>query len=348
MLNKMVAIKLVRKEIVDPEAFLRILFEGRASALLTHPYLIKVQDFGITDSGRPFLVMDFVDGKTMSDLFSEMEMEKERISASRFISLFSQVCEAMAHAHERGVLHRDIKPSNIMVVINHAGQEEIRVMDFGVAKIPKDSQTPMESITKLGATLGSPLYMSPEHAIGNPSDARSDIYSLGCVMYEAINGHPPFRGKTKVLTLFQHVNQAPAPIRILNIPPEVQSKISALVLRMLSKDPNDRFQTMNEVLIELTAVQALLLSKSNGLSESNGRNKSNEPPNHLAQGMPAEERARRTNLFQWIGARLVATKAKALSFLNLSANGDLDGCTAVPPYVVSPAATCQLQDSSVS
>jgi serine/threonine protein kinase len=283
MLNKLVAIKMVRRQLASPDAFMRFLFEGRASAMLTHPYIIRVHDFGTTDAGRPYLVMDFVDGKTLSELFTS----EGRLSIGRFLQLFSQVCEAMSHAHDKGVLHRDIKPTNIMVVNNHLGQEEIRVMDFGIAKLIGNSDSPIESMTKFGTAIGSPLYMSPEQAHGSMVDARSDIYSLGCVMYEALSGNPPFRGKTNVLTLFKHLNENPAPISIMSVPADVESRITAMIFCMINKNPDLRYQSMADLDAEITAIIALLSAKTRALFA--------EPVGQR----PVSLRRRWTHFFRW-------------------------------------------------
>jgi len=210
-----------------------------------------VHDFGVTESGQPYMVMDFVDGKTLSEVISR----DGQLSQERFLRIFSQVCEALAHAHKRGVLHRDLKPSNIMLVRTFEGEEEVRIMDFGIAKLVGDTSERAQALTKTGEAVGSPLYMSPEQARGHKTDLRTDLYSLGCVMYECITGSPPFVGKSALDTMLMHMNDKPLSIRQASLGKIVDPRVERVVIKLLEKNPDERYQKMDDVLADIYTIQ---------------------------------------------------------------------------------------------
>lgn len=253
VLKKMVAIKMVHAHLINDEAFGRFQVEARAAALLNHPYIITVHDTGIADTDQPFMIMDFVEGKTLTQVLQR----DGKLAPTRFLRLFIQVCEALSHAHKRNVLHRDIKPSNIMIVRPDTGTEEIRLMDFGIAKLLSESETSAQNLTKTGEAVGSPIYMSPEQARGIKTDTRTDLYSLGCVMYETIVGAPPFMGKTQLDTMLMHLNEDPRPISETHpATTKVDAFIERVIMKLLEKNPADRYQTADELLEDLMAIQA--------------------------------------------------------------------------------------------
>lgn len=247
--GKQIAVKMMHEHLLTPDAVARFKVEARATGMLSHPYIVRIHDFGTTSTGQPFMVMDFVSGKTLADILKN----EGALSSRRFIRIFSQVCDALSHAHKRNVLHRDIKPSNIMVVRNDDNEEEVRIMDFGVAKVTGDAEA--NQLTKTGEAVGSPLYMSPEQSRGKP-DARSDLYSLGCVMYEALTLSPPFEGTSALDTMLLHLNEPPQPMQKVAPDNMIDTRLEAIVQRLLEKDPADRYQTMDELRDELDATQA--------------------------------------------------------------------------------------------
>lgn len=242
-MNKMVAVKMIHAHMISQESFQRFQLEGKAIGLLNHPSIINIHDFGATETGQPYMIMDYVEGKTMSDVLKR----DGYLSKFRFQRIFQQICDGLAHAHKRGVLHRDIKPSNIMLIRNEQGQEAIRIMDFGIAKLSADTEGGAQNLTKTGEAIGSPIYMSPEQARGMKVDSRSDIYSLGCVMYEALSGSPPFVGATPLDTMLMHLNEMPLPLREASLGLEIEPAIEKIVMRLLEKEPEDRYQSMDEV-----------------------------------------------------------------------------------------------------
>ncbi len=208
LLDKVFAIKVLApdeplKE-VSRERFQR---EAHAAATLEHPNIISVHDFGILDNGGLYLVMEYLEGETLADLL----VREKKLDFQTAIPIFKQICVALEYAHNHGVIHRDLKPSNIMLVKDYKGEELAKVIDFSIAKFTR-KKPEQKTITKPGQVFGSPLYMSPEQCQGKKPDLRSDIYSLGCVMYEVLCGEPPLVGETLLATIYKHVNELPTPV----------------------------------------------------------------------------------------------------------------------------------------
>ena len=201
-LNRRVAIKVLRGELArDPIFIERFRREAQAAAGLNHPNIVAVYDTGedlVGDVHIPFIVMEFVDGMTLRHMLNS----GPRILPERGLEVIAGVLAALDYAHRHGIIHRDIKPANIM--INSHG--DAKVMDFGIARAVSDTQT---AFTATSAVMGTAQYLSPEQARGEVVDARSDIYSAGCVLYELLTGRPPFNGETPVSIAYQHVNEPP-------------------------------------------------------------------------------------------------------------------------------------------
>lgn len=233
-LLKEVAVKVIGWTFED-DAVIRFHKEAKTLAQLKHPNIMGVQHFGHSDDDSFFLVMDLLTGRSLSEL---IELEKLP-SFEEALEIFIQLCDGLSHAHGKGILHRDIKPSNVFVARYEAGELQVTITDFGLAKLISDDQ----SLTQTGMSMGSPPYMSPEQCDGKPIDERSDIYSLGCLMFELLTTTRPFLGETVPHLLMQHIREQPpklaerAPDR--NYPPEIDHIIS----KCLSKDPNDRYAT---------------------------------------------------------------------------------------------------------
>ncbi|MBI4850708.1 MAG: protein kinase [Acidobacteria bacterium] len=245
--NRLFAIKILKNELVsDPQAIKRFRNEANAAGMIRHPNAITITDFNITNDGSAYLVMDYVEGRSLRDI-----LKKEgKQSYTRTVSLLSQVCDAAAAAHRKGIIHRDLKPDNIMVEQQEDQSEMVRVLDFGIAKL---SQNPAysENITVGGAILGSPYYMSPEQCDGRHLDSRSDIYSLGIILYELLVGKVPFRAQTPWGLVKMHCSAPPPPIR--NHRPDIAPALEAAILKALSKDPKDRQQSAIDLKRELEA-----------------------------------------------------------------------------------------------
>ena len=236
VLGRPVAVKILASQYANDANFVtRFRREAQAAARLNHRNLVGVYDTG-SDDGTHFIVMEYVDAKTLADFLSG----GGRIMSGRAIELAEAVCDALAVAHAQGVIHRDIKPANIMVT-RHG---EVKVTDFGIARV-----TSNETVAQTAAVLGTASYLSPEQAQGQPVDARSDIYSLGCVLYEMVTGRPPFTADSAVAVASRHVLETPTPPSQIN--PDVSPELEAVILRALSKNPENRYQSAEEMKADL-------------------------------------------------------------------------------------------------
>jgi serine/threonine protein kinase/Tfp pilus assembly protein PilF len=257
VLGRRVAIKtLTIKPGQDEQHFrTRFLREARAVSALSHPHIATIHDYGETKEGEPYIVMELVKGQTLSEL-----MLAESLTIARAIEIIEQVAEALGEAHRNGVIHRDIKPSN--VAINQRG--EVKVLDFGLAKqLNLDSltdsdperQTLLTSQTQEGTIIGTPLYLSPEQALGMGGvDQRSDIFSLGTLLYECVSGRPPFDGTTRMEICTKVIRDDPTPPSQLN--PDVPESLDRIALKALAKKPEARYQTADEMLEALQKLRS--------------------------------------------------------------------------------------------
>lgn len=247
LMERHVAVKMLHMECLqEDELVARFKQEAQAASRLSHPNLISVFDFGISEDGHPFLVMDYADGRPLSKILDEAGC----LPVEKAVPLFIEICDGLAHAHGAGIIHRDIKPANIMVV-EREGRQTVKVVDFGVAKVLPQSGLAAQKLTAKGEVFGTSLYLSPEQCSGRNVDARSDIYMLGAVMYETLSGMPPHVGANILETMQMHVGEKTKPLSQtcpeLAIPPEVE----AVVMKALAKNPADRQQSMQEVRREL-------------------------------------------------------------------------------------------------
>ena len=249
-LNKVFAVKILHKT-QEESSILRFQQEAKASSLLEHPNIVRVHDFGISDK-VPYMAMDYVQGSPLSEIVKR----EGPMSCARVTRLFGQICGALAHAHEQGVVHRDIKPSNIMIKGDGQDSEQAIVVDFGIAKIMTKAETvSIENLTRTGDIFGTPLYMSPEQGQGNRSDARTDIYALGCVMYEALTGNPPFQGENVYQIIHKQITEAPPPFPERLRKTQQGRQLEALVLKAMAKVPGDRHKYMLELSSELKSIE---------------------------------------------------------------------------------------------
>ncbi|HYX30409.1 MAG TPA: tetratricopeptide repeat protein [Pyrinomonadaceae bacterium] len=260
LLRRRVAIKTLVVSGVENQHFRsRFLREAQAVSKLSHPNIATVYDYGETDGGQPYIVMELVEGQTLADL-----MGAEVLTIPRAIGIVKQVAEALAEAHRHGIVHRDIKPSNIAV--NERGV--VKVLDFGLAKHAPSSAVSTDAThsaavhtqTREGVIVGTPLYLSPEQALGVEVDARSDLFSLGSVLYECIAGRPAFAGKSAIDICAKVIRDDPAPPSDFNN--NVSANLDRITLKALSKKPEARFQTAAEMTAGLAAVGGAIDSNS--------------------------------------------------------------------------------------
>ncbi|MGP3945668.1 protein kinase domain-containing protein [Streptomyces sp. 6N106] len=237
-LGRTVAVKLLRADLAeDPVSKARFTREAQSVAGLNHHAVVAVYDSGEDTVGQntvPYIVMELVEGRTIRDLL----LNAEAPPPDQALIIVSGVLEALAYSHQHGIVHRDIKPAN--VIITHSGA--VKVMDFGIARALHGAQSTM---TQTGMVMGTPQYLSPEQALGKAVDHRSDLYATGCLLYELLALRPPFTGETPLSVVYQHVQDTPVPPSETSgtVPPE----LDGLVMRSLAKDPDDRFQSAEEM-----------------------------------------------------------------------------------------------------
>jgi serine/threonine-protein kinase len=237
-LDRIVAIKTLRADLARDQTFqARFHRESQSAASLNHPSIVAVYDTGedmATGVPVPYIVMEFVDGQTVRDLL----IEGYRLTPERTLEIINGTLRALEYSHQAGIVHRDIKPGNVMV--NRNG--DVKVMDFGIARAMNDSQATM---TQTAQVIGTAQYLSPEQARGERVDARSDLYSTGCLMYELLTGKPPFTGDSPVAIAYQHVRENPVPPSQVN--PELPPWADPIVLKAMAKSPDDRYQSAAEM-----------------------------------------------------------------------------------------------------
>ncbi len=253
LMDRVVAIKMLHSNIKnDHVALERFRMEAQAASSLNHQNIITVYDFGVTDNGDAFFVMDYLDGESLADLLER----KGKIPFERVMPLLKQICDGLGAAHKKSIVHRDLKPANVVLLKQDDGTELVKLVDFGIAKLLPGSGKQQQQLTRTGEVFGSPIYMSPEQCQGLALDNRADIYSLGCLMYETMTGEPPLLGKTLLETLNLHVEEMPKPLSEvapdLAVPPELE----AIMFRCMEKNPADRFQNTEEIRDLLSSLSA--------------------------------------------------------------------------------------------
>jgi tRNA A-37 threonylcarbamoyl transferase component Bud32 len=249
LMRRMVAIKIIRQEYVSSlNAQQRFQQEAQAVSALKHPNIVDVYDFGISPDGTPYLVMDYLEGTSLTELIRD----NGKMDPQRAMGIFRQACRALNHAHQNGIIHRDFKASNIMICSGDDG-EVVKIVDFGMAKLLRGdaSGASQMELTQQGDVFGSPLYMSPEQCKGQKLDERSDIYSLGCVMYLVLTGAPPLIGDNVLDTMQRQINEEPIPISHAVGEDDFPAFLDNIVSKALCKNPNDRYQSIALLLAEL-------------------------------------------------------------------------------------------------
>ncbi len=252
-LGRILAMKTLNTHEVSDVTWRRFQLEAKAAALLDHPNLISVHDCGLINNEVPFFVMDYIEGTTLAKLIKD----KGALSIEETLTIFIQVCFGLAYAHAVGVIHRDLKPSNIMLVPPQADSSglSVRVVDFGIAKLTAEEIQPTQALTRTGEIFGSPLYMSPEQCLGKPVDFRTDIYSLGCVIFECLTGLPPFMGSTALSTMMQHQSNEVPSLKEATLGKEFPPAIENIIRLMLEKNPDARYQDMKTIARDLSLLQ---------------------------------------------------------------------------------------------
>lgn len=287
LLKKRVAIKTIRKGLFNAEHIIRFQREATALAGLNHPNLVPVYVFGLTDDNEPYMVMNYEKGKALSEIIKG----RGRFPLYKSLGIFIQICDAIQYAHDHNILHRDLKPSNIIVRETESESPSIVVLDFGLAMIAAGDA--IDSLTKTGMIVGTPTCMSPEQIRGHEVDRRSDVYAMGCLMFETLTGKPPYTAPSPLELLNLKLNHPPP--RITDVEPNLNLPrgISEIVAKALSPAAGDRYQSMNDL------KQDLIAFKSGGY-----KTRDLEQPQAHAQPQQMNKDVRKSALF--LGLLLLA------------------------------------------
>lgn len=250
--KEVVALKVLHTHLLnDIESKKRFEQEAAACKELKHRNLINVTEFGFSKHGQPYMIMEYLEGQPLATIIEK----KGRLEMRNFINIFTQICDGLQHAHQKGVVHRDVKPSNVMIIKSESGMDMAKVLDFGIAK--RHMEANREDLTPTGNVLGSPAYIAPEQCAGSEADPRSDIYSLGCVMYEALAGQPPFVHESAIKVLLMQLSEPP-PSFIMTCPDaNVPIELETIIRRCLEKDPVARYQNAAELGADLWTYAAM-------------------------------------------------------------------------------------------
>lgn len=236
-LQRLLAVKLMHAHLNFENRYLqRFQQEGKALSKLDHPNIVKVFEYGLHAGNMPYMVMEYVEGTTLASILKE----HPKLSIDFTVDMAIQVCGALGHAHKARVIHRDLKPSNIMIRTDESGNEIVKIVDFGIAKIASETHSLM---TGTGEVFGSPVYMSPEQCEGLATDRRTDLYSLGCVIYESLVGTPPFVGDSPLATMMKHQKERPVSLHEASLGEIFPNELERTVQKLLEKSPDSRFDT---------------------------------------------------------------------------------------------------------
>ncbi len=259
LINRIIAVKVMRMNLsLQPQAATRFQREAKVVAMLEHRNIVKLYALNMTEDKQPFIVMEMVEGESLASI-----IEKQKtLPLPRVLTLVMQICDALEIAHAHGIVHRDLKPSNIMITNQGKPNETIKVLDFGIAKLGNDASV---KTTQTGEIFGSPAYMSPEQALAQNVDEKSDQYSLGCVVFELLTGRTPFVGENFLPMIMAHVNEkAPTLSRVSD--KRFPAPVERTVARLLEKKPEDRFASISEAKESLLGKAAPVQKKQGGKS----------------------------------------------------------------------------------
>lgn len=260
-IDRLVAIKMLHAEQLQKESIERFKREAKAVSRLDHHNIVTIYDFGATERGQPFMAMEYIEGLNLADL----SRQEGALPIAFALDICTQICDGMSHAHDTGILHRDIKPSNLLLK-EYADERPpaVKIVDFGLAKLKHMDKDSSVELTQFGQMLGSPMYMSPEQVKAEPLDERSDIYSVGCVLYQLLTGVPPHLGKSSAEVIMKHLNAAVVPLREMRPDLDLPEALEPVIRKALNKDPDQRYQSMLGLKQDLELVRANLPISAGG------------------------------------------------------------------------------------
>jgi serine/threonine-protein kinase len=246
VIEKKVALKVLRDDFSKrPEVVERFRQEAKSASRIGHEHIVDISDFGETPRGQSYFVMEYLEGEDLANILAR----EGTLAPGRAVSILLQCAKALGAAHVKGIVHRDMKPENIFLTARDDQPDFVKIVDFGIAKM-SDIETegaPGRKLTKTGMIFGTPEYMSPEQAAGKPLDHRVDIYALGVILFECLTGRVPFVGDTFMGILTQHMFEQPPPLRAVNPHVRCPEELEVVINKTLAKDPDARYQTMDEL-----------------------------------------------------------------------------------------------------
>jgi serine/threonine protein kinase len=261
-MNQVVAVKVLNKEYTgDEKQVQRFYQEARNSSQLKHPNTIRVFDFGRSEDGHLYIAMEYLEGTTLTKVIQK----DKTIPIPRIVNIIKQALKALGEAHAIGLIHRDLKPDNIFLTKIYGEDDFVKVLDFGIAKFYEGSQK-HESLTQTGFICGTPLYISPEQALGRELDHRADLYSIGVILYEMVCGKPPFKADNPLGIVMKHIHDTPPPLSTHVPDLYVPLKMNAFIFRLLDKNRNNRPSSSDEAIQELDSV--LFEMKESGIIDT--------------------------------------------------------------------------------
>lgn len=335
-IGKKMAVKVLRGELARNNGELtgRFLQEAQAASSIGNPHIVDISDFGELPDGSTYFVMEYLDGLPLSKVLDE----SKPLPVARLCHIAKQIADGLAAAHLRGIVHRDLKPDNVFLVQHGSQPDFVKILDFGIAKVSSPGGS---KFTRAGAIFGTPHYMSPEQAAGSTVDSRTDIYALGVILYEMASGQVPFDADNYMGILTQHMYKAPVPIRALVPSRDVPPGLEAIILKCLSKKPEQRYQTMEELAADLDRVTQGLVPEA--VSEMMARSGGfNVPADFFKErGMPGPLPAtpqgqKRTPWGMWAGiAGILAAVGIVVAIFAQSSNGTASSPSSPPAQPVA-------------